>query len=504
MPTFLADISVHIKSIWSRLDSGQRLTIATVVAATVVGLGAMVWYAGQPSYDVLYTATDTASYDDAMQALDGGNIPRKTKGLEISVPGEYREMARSVLRDAGVGVGSAKPPLGGIGKTGKEVDNQIWRGRVAATEAKIKRSKQIRDVVVAAYRPAPPRFGVDKNRSTATVTITVAPGFNFQDAAELALDMTAGDLSFPRDSVIVRDSESSEMYRHSDKGAGSASGKGFLRMQEDWEYRLQTKANRVLAEVYQDNVRVVVNVALDPNLVEKTGVNIPEEGITPNFIETTNKNTEEGTSAVHSAGPPEDAQAATQVAPAKPAKTSDKIEKKETDPKLYGTKIETQMAPHITRITASVVLNEEIFADPTVQEAERTKIREIVNNTIGIDETRDGVDAVTVAFGKFAPPPPIAEPVGMDYMQTVRDFAPAVGQVLAVLLVILFLRGMMKRVQPKSVLADATGSDLDDEPENLAPEEAARRMRKEIEKAIGEDPAAISRMLDNWLTEQRA
>jgi hypothetical protein len=43
---------------------------------------------------------------------------------------------------------------------------------------------------------------------------------------------------------------------------------------------------------------------------------------------------------------------------------------------------------------------------------------------------------------------------------------------------------------------------LDDE--NLPPEEAAKRMRREIERAIGEDPATISRMLERWLAEQKA
>ena len=44
--------------------------------------------------------------------------------------------------------------------------------------------------------------------------------------------------------------------------------------------------------------------------------------------------------------------------------------------------------------------------------------------------------------------------------------------------------------------------DLDDE--DLTADETAKRARREIEKAINEDPATISRMLEAWLAEQKA
>jgi len=75
-------------------------------------------------------------------------------------------------------------------------------------------------------------------------------------------------------------------------------------------------------------------------------------------------------------------------------------------------------------------------------------------------------------------------------------------------LVLLFLRSLLKRssVSPAPVTGRLGASvkdiqDLDDE--NLSPEEAAKRMRGEIERAITEDPATISRMLERWLAEQK-
>ncbi len=40
--------------------------------------------------------------------------------------------------------------------------------------------------------------------------------------------------------------------------------------------------------------------------------------------------------------------------------------------------------------------------------------------------------------------------------------------------------------------------------ENLSPEEQQKRMRREIERTIAGDPAALARLLESWLMEQKA
>ena len=50
------DVITQIKGIWSRLDGGQRLVVSAVLAATAAGLAAIVWFAGRPSYETVYTA----------------------------------------------------------------------------------------------------------------------------------------------------------------------------------------------------------------------------------------------------------------------------------------------------------------------------------------------------------------------------------------------------------------------------------------------------------------
>ena len=70
----------------------------------------------------------------------------------------------------------------------------------------------------------------------------------------------------------------------------------------------------------------------------------------------------------------------------------------------------------------------------------------------------------------------------------------------------MFLKGLLKRTQvaPIPQVAQVEEETLEDlDAENLTADETAKRMRREIEKAINDDPATISRMLENWLAEQK-
>lgn len=73
----------------------------------------------------------------------------------------------------------------------------------------------------------------------------------------------------------------------------------------------------------------------------------------------------------------------------------------------------------------------------------------------------------------------------------------------------LFLRGLFKR--PKSAGASAAttaGSGAAVLPQvdedKLPPDEQQKRMRREIERSIAQDPAALAKLLEAWLMEQKA
>ncbi len=152
-----------------------------------------------------------------------------------------------------------------------------------------------------------------------------------------------------------------------------------------------------------------------------------------------------------------------------------------------------KLSPDIVRITCAVIIDEN-----DADSASRVEdIREVVMPITGITNRQD----ITVKVFPFPEPEPIAAPVGPGFMGLVREWGPTAGQVLGVLLVLLFLRGMLKRADRVKGDTGATGAgDVEDE---LDPKTASRQIRREIEKTISEDPAAISRLLESWLDEQK-
>jgi flagellar biosynthesis/type III secretory pathway M-ring protein FliF/YscJ len=74
----------------------------------------------------------------------------------------------------------------------------------------------------------------------------------------------------------------------------------------------------------------------------------------------------------------------------------------------------------------------------------------------------------------------------------------------------MFLRGLFKRTGTSAAIAadgggggGAAGGKAEVAEENLTPEEQHKRMRREIERSIATDPAALAKLLETWLTEQK-
>jgi len=76
---------------------------------------------------------------------------------------------------------------------------------------------------------------------------------------------------------------------------------------------------------------------------------------------------------------------------------------------------------------------------------------------------------------------------------------PIGGQVISVLLVLLFLRGLLKRSKAETRAASTAASR---ESKDEDPARASRSMRRQIEKAVEQDPASVSRLLEAWLSDK--
>ena len=65
----------------------------------------------------------------------------------------------------------------------------------------------------------------------------------------------------------------------------------------------------------------------------------------------------------------------------------------------------------------------------------------------------------------------------------------------------MFLRGLFKKTRRPVGQAEDPVEAADEE--DLSPEELQKRMRGEIEQSIASDPAAMAKMLEQWLVEQK-
>jgi flagellar biosynthesis/type III secretory pathway M-ring protein FliF/YscJ len=515
MPTFLSDILRQLNAISARLDAGQRMTIAAVLLATAVGIGAIIWYSSQPTMMVL-TSGEDAHIMEVEKALQDSGVLYQRVGRQIMVDRSDHSRAQSALSLKGVSASSAEEKSVFDSMTSSAEDRAASRLRRLQKDAAraLMGMQGVREALVSASKPKRSVFQQNDRASEprATALVRVAPGVSFQRVARSAVETVASTIGLPPENVTIIDMVTKATFRLN-PDSPNTDGSGFRRQERELEAVYEEKALRLLGPL-QDKVRVAVVVFLDPEYTSARKSYIPPEPVVTE--ESSTKEDKKG--AVKTVGgDPSVTNAVTgnQTGPGTSSSHGD-ILKRTTREKKYdsklGTIVEGLMAPKIKKLTLALTIDESL-------QGQKDDIKAVVMNAIGWEEGRDGPKKEVQPF-IFKFPPEVASAgvlpdapgtvvVGPSEPSSWMQYLPIFGQLLGLGLVLLFLKSLLKRsaVTPMAMgarTADAVRDikDLDDE--NLPPEEAAKAMRREIERAIGEDPATISRMLERWLAEQKA
>jgi len=267
-----------------------------------------------------------------------------------------------------------------------------------------------------------------------------------------------------------------------DRNSGAGSSE-FLAMQRDMSDTRTRLAQARLEKLYGDKISVQVHVELDPKWEVRREKVLPDEPLM--------KKEEMTKDSTDGAAPSEDV-----------AGSKSKNEKRTRE---YVTEIgerRTGVAmPEIKRMTVAVLYDEKAIRaiDQDFSEAE---LKQAVKAIVGWDPERDDEPGFSVMKGTFQAPAqtPVAT-AGPGMGDVALEYAPVIGQLLGVVIVVLFLRGLFKRSRKAAPQAAAAGEAV--EPQEVAPEEQQRRMRREIERSIADDPAALAKMLEAWLMEQK-
>ncbi len=488
MRTFFQDLLVQMKGIWSRLDAPQRLVVGVVLLATVVGLVGIVWYAGRPSYEIVYTARTSDEMTRVEQALGQAGISFTVDdtGRSFLVERTKVGVANMAISKEGL-TGVQSPSLGGSTSLIEDAATKAWRLDAASraqAEAAIRQLDGVVSVTVTASRPrgrVAYRDRLEEQKASATVVLRLRPGAPWEGTARSAASIASSQLMVPMKDIDVVSTTGGQRWSYDpDREAGGAGSSEFLALQRSLSDERTRLAQDRLDQLWPGKTAVQVTVELDPLWEIRSEKVVPEEQIVSSE-EVTKDST--------------DSPAVAQDASAAKSKNETRNRKFVTE---IGERRVGKLMPDVKRMSVAVLYDRALEGADGFNKDDLVRT---VKAIVGWDPQRDADDAFSTLAGDFAPVEDVATvSVGPGFGELVESWGPTVGQILGVCVVLVFLRGLFKRTaSPAAKPADA----LPEIPEeDLAPEEQQKRMRREIERSIANDPAALAKLLESWLMEK--
>lgn len=491
------DVFTQIKGIWTRLDAGQRFVVTAVTLATIAGLATIVWFAGRPSYQTVFTAQTPDDITRAQSALQKSGIAYQIglDGKAFQVESGKLGIAQMALTAEGLH-GSGGPSVGGGLSLIEDAETKAWKLDAAsrqAVAAAIQQLEGVQQVTVTASRPrrqAAFRDRDEEMKPSATVVLRLRQGYSFESVARAASSLASSQLMVPQKNIEVVSSAGNQRFRYDpDREAGGGTSE-FLALQRSMGDQRTQLAQERLDQLWPGKISVAVSVELDSAWEIRSEKVVPTEAIVRS--EKTKKDE-------------------TKPNTGKDGDASSGSSKNETKDREFVTEIgerkSGKMMPDVKRMTVAVLYDRSLESTAGFKDDLTNTVKAIV----GWDPARDKPEAFSTMAGDFVPVAAELDAAnGPGLGELALRWGPTVGQVLGVLVVVMFLRGLFKRSAPAASATAAgapqrTSLTKDEIPEeNLPPEEQQKRMRREIERSIASDPAALAKLLETWLVEQKA
>ncbi len=487
MRNLINDVLTQVKGIWGRLDGGQRFVVSAVLLATVAGLGAIVWFAGQPSYETVFTAKTNEDIARVKQALQRDGISYQVgPGRSFLVERSKIDLANLAIAEEGL-LGSETPAIGGGMSLIEDAETKAWKLDAASrkqAEVAIQKLEGVLQATVTASRPRRQAAFRDRDheqRASAAVVLRLKPGVPFEAVARASSAIASAQLMVPQPNIEVVSAAGNLRWRFDpDREAGGGSSE-FLALQRSIGDDRTRAAQERLDQLWPGKTSVSVTVELDPAWEITSEKMVPAEALvrSEKF-----KKDETGTKAVDG-----------------DARNTSKNETRDREfVTEVGERRSGKLMPEIARMTVAVLY------DPSLEQSPGFVKDDLVNAVkaiVGWDPARDKPEAFSTLVGAFAPVEmPAASEPGGGVAEVALQWGPTAGQILGVVVVVLFLRGLFKR-SGRAPAAAADTPEAGEREENLTPDEQQKRMRREIERSIASDPAALAKLLETWLVEQK-
>ena len=510
MRQFLTELQKNLSGIWSRLDGGQRLIVASVMLAAVVGLSAILWFAGQPSYVTVLEPASSEEMRTAKRVLSQAGVPTipDDTGRGLLVDRTHYGLARNALIEGGLLDKSQRGLLDS--SLVEDADTKRFKLEAATraqAESAISALAGVSSATVTASKPKRSVFR-DRDRETApqaTVALRLRPEAAFEAVARSAASLASSQLGIPMTNVEVFDaSNPGQRWRYDpDREAGGGSTE-FLALERRIASERTAKAQDALDAIHPGKTKITVGVELDPQWEITSQKMLASEPIvlSDSMTKDTSDNTERTTKA--QGDPSLAAQDGTTSEPSTSNNT-----KKETRDRTYmadiGERRSGRLAPDVKRLSVALIYDRALEQQPGF---DKQNLVNVVKSIVGWDPARDSDTAFSSMSGEFTAEEPLVLESGPGFAENAKQWGPVIGQIVGVVLVILFLKSLLK-TQPSRIgaadpaTAGATSASEAVDETKLSVEEQQKRMRREIERAIASDPAALAKMMESWLTEQK-
>jgi len=527
MPESLAQILGQFKEIWKQISPGQRVVILSVFLGVLALLGGVIWYGSRP--DMVPLAAGLAGEDlkKVQDVLTSKGVEWKARGDTIYVPRSELSSIRMELAMKGVGRNGQGWDL--LDKVSITAPRFLFRqkelqARCQVIAESIETIDGVESARVTAVVPKKALFQEDarNSRVKASVTVRTRPGVSLAPYVPAIVNLVSGAIErLEPENVRVVDARTGRLYTSNGSEAGDLAV-GVEKVKSFTEYlekRAQGFLDRALGP---GRSAVMVHLEMDMKAVEEK---VEEKDPDTKVILHEKSSSLSSQSAPLTGGAPGVGNAALGggAIPGSYSKASGPTKTQEEKERDYDYKKTVSLirdpGGRITRMTASVQVDagflekraREVLApadgkekkggpDPAavkkVVQDQVAKIAQLVKAAVGFDEKRgDQVIVETIPFAR----PQVEEvaPGGLPLGKMIGYGA----EILGALVVLLFLRGLL-RSSKKPLLEPVASVSGKEEKAQADPTLERKRLRREIERSVAEDPGAVGRLLAGWLQEK--
>ncbi len=501
MPQFLQDLMSQLKNIWVQLTAAQRLIVGAVLMAVVLGMSSLIYFGTRPDYVPFRNDLVGEERAKAISLLEDAGVQIRIQGDVLLVDSRDRSKAGAAMAKAGLGKGgddsNGLSALDSVTMS-RDMTREMMR-RVRAKEVE-KAIRANRAVVWAKVIYNNPRrsFFVSKDQSTqpsASVIISLRRPEAFKSVARQAIEITTKSLGIDRSMVTVNSTDG-HSFSEGEAGGGGASS-DLLSLEMKHSSILTAKAQMALERLYPGKTQVTAAVTYANTITSLKEMIVPEDKVLKEKTTTKSNSMNRPRSAQGDPGVGSIAGGSAGQGTAEAgANTQDESRSHEVYESNLGTRVIRPLAPEVKKISISLAIDKSL-------EKDKTQIVNLVMGAVGWDAKRDG--AISPAVMTFPKEEEGAAPEG-GMLEMVKQYGPLAAQILSIMFVLLFLRGLLKKGKKSSSLPVGVGlpgsvSGVENE-EEVNPAKQIKKLRREIEKVVAEDPGSVSRLMENWLRER--